>query len=200
MQGRQRTRAFSLIEVAVVVAILGVAASLAIPNLLPLVHQAQIEGAQDGAANFLARARAEAMLSKRCVRVTRAGSVSLLAERFNTFDCEAATPGGPFIDNTNATPFLLFDAFKPESPNVTFTITTFPAATAATNEIRFRPSGRVFSNDASVTNDDAVIALTHGKLTGAKGTARILIEGNGLICTIKRGSVPAGTSPNFTCP
>lgn len=197
-------RAFSLIEVAVCVAILGVVAALAIPNLLPLVHFAQIDGATDGAANFIARVRAEAMLSKRCVRVRISGA-GLVGERLNTFDCEPATPTGPFIDNTVAAPFLVFDRFTAESPNVTMAFTTLPAAPGG--EVRFRPSGRVFSNDVTgspitpiLTNDDAVLELTHAKLPGVDGKRRILVEENGLVCTFLRGETPPGSAPNFNCP
>lgn len=206
MRAVPKLRAFSLIEVAIVVAILGIAASLAIPNLLPLVHRTQLEGATDGVANFVARARAEAMLSKRCVDVRVVGTVSLVAERLNSFDCEATIPGTPFIDNS-ASAFLVFDRYKPESPNVTLSFPTLPAAPGS-GRLRIRPSGRVFSTDVlagppvlpNLGNDDAVLLLTHTKIAGARGTTRILVEQNGLICTIARGQPPPGTSPNFTCP
>src|SRR3990172_9997317 len=62
-------RAFTLLEMMVVVAILGVFFALAVPVLTPEVHKAQLDGASDVVASFVARARSQAMESKRCTRV-----------------------------------------------------------------------------------------------------------------------------------
>jgi prepilin-type N-terminal cleavage/methylation domain-containing protein len=211
--GQQRARAFSLVESMVVVAILGVIAALAVPQLLPRVHMAQLDGATQGAADFLARARTEAMVSKRCVRVRvtlpggAAAGTTLVAERDNSFDCEANTPAGPFIDGS-ASAFVQFDTFTAESKKILFSFAVadggrFPAE-PATNELRFRPSGRVFGKNEpapptpKLDDDDALLVVKHPLITGTSGFRKILVDSNGLICTFRRGVSPAG--PNFACP
>src|SRR5687767_3634267 len=66
---RRERRAFSLIETMIVSSIIMVLAAIAVPQLLPEVQKAHLDGAAEATAAFLARARNEAMLSKRCVRV-----------------------------------------------------------------------------------------------------------------------------------
>ncbi len=196
-------RAFSLIEAMVAVAILGVFAALAVPSLTPEVFKAQLNGAAESAAGFVAHARAEAMLSKRCVRVrVDAGPpTQLVMERVNSFDCESATPAAPFIDGT-LNPFIEIARLVPESPAVSFALTEDPATPA--NELRIRPNGRSFSNDGganpTLNNDDAVFDVTHARLAGADGRRRILYNGNGLLCLTARGQDLLGASPDFSCP
>ena len=82
---------FSLIETLVVVAVLGVVSAIALPPMLPQVHRAQISGEAEAVAGFISRARVEALVRKRCVRVviTRAANpVELTAQVLNTFDCD----------------------------------------------------------------------------------------------------------------
>jgi prepilin-type N-terminal cleavage/methylation domain-containing protein len=195
-------RGFSLIEVMVAVAILGIFAALAVPSLLPEVHKAQLNGAAESAAGFLARARAEAMLSKRCVRVrVDAGPpTELVMERINSFDCELAAPTAPFIDGS-ANPFIELARLKPESPSVTFTLSVPPATPGG--ELRIRPNGRSFSALGSaalgLNNDDAVFNVRHPLITAGSDTRRILYDGNGLICAAARGQALAG-GPDFSCP
>lgn len=195
-------RGFSLIEVMVAVAILGVFAALAVPSLLPEVHKAQLNGATEGAAGFLARARAEAMLSKRCVRVRVVAGppTELVMERVNSFDCERDTPIAPFIDGS-VNPFIELARLKPESPSVTYTLAVVPADPSG--ELRIRPNGRSFSIDGGATptlnNDDAVFDVRHALITAGSDTRRILYNGNGLICATARGQALVG-GPDFSCP
>lgn len=200
-------RAFSLIEMMVVVGMLGVLAALAVPTLVPEVHKAQLNGDTEAAANFLARTRAEAMRSKRCTRVLVTAS-ELTAQRLNSFNCDTATPT-QLIDG-GAPAFIEIDSLKPEGRGVRYSIAgadggRVPDQPGGT-EIRFRPNGRVFSNDALantpvLTNDDAVLVVLHLRLpTGSPGRRKILVEGNGLICALPRGEDPSGASPNFSCP
>lgn len=194
-------RAFSLLEVMASVAILGIFAALAVPSLIPEVHKAQLNGATEGAANFIARARAEAMISKRCVRVRVAAATELVMERVNSFDCETATPIAPFIDGS-ANPFIELSRLRAESPSIVFSLPEDPAAPGG--ELRIRPNGRSFSNNGgaspTLTDDDAVFDVRHTKLAAGQDTRRILYNGNGLMCTTSRGGALAGASPNFSCP
>ena len=212
---------FSLIEVMIAVAILGVIATLAVPQLLPEVFKAQREGAAESAANLLFRARSEAMSSRRCVRVFIETPTKLTVERLNSFDCDKAPATSPKIAGTAV--WIPVDSLTSESPNITFSVAAADGGrvgaqtvTGATpggsggggafdrNEIRFRPNGRLFSNNVTGTtpvpvlnDDDAVLVVKHNSLTAAR---KVLVDGNGLICTFAPGVTPPGTAPDFFCP
>lgn len=205
----RRMRAFSLIEVMVSVAIVGIVAALAVPSLLPEIHKAQLEGATESAANVFARARMEAMLAKRCTRIRLVDPRTLIAEVLNSFDCES--PANNKRVDTSLALWLEIDTLRPESPSVTFTFAVgsggqLPAHPGG--EVRFRPNGRVYSGDGTasaptldLTNDDGIFVVQHTKLSLASTTRKILIDGTGLICALPRGVTPpvvAGT--NYRCP
>lgn len=219
------TRAFSLIEVMVVVAIVGIVAALAVPSLLPEVQKATLEGGAENVASFLGRARAEAMKSKRCVRVWVPSSATsqVVAERLNNFDCDNAPTAAPFIDGTSNV-WLEFARLRLDSKKLLVALTQVPPscnpapgsvlgapAGFTAQEIRFRPNGRVFSNDTipmgvngptQLRNDDAVVTVTHAQLS-AGATKKVLVNGNGLICVFPRGANPPpgpGGGSNLSCP
>ena len=217
-------RGFTLLEALVTVAIIGIISAIALPNMLPEVQRATVEGATENVASFLARIRSEAMTAKRCVRVwVPSGALhEIVAERLNTFDCDTTPttlPGGTGIDGT-ATVWEEFTRLRLDSNRLTVTFTQAPDSSRVANlapgsaigtptgftgdEIRFRPNGRVFSDDAAtvLTNDDAILAVAHLSLPGAANIKRVLVDGNGLICTMPRGVSPPvdGAAPNFKCP
>jgi prepilin-type N-terminal cleavage/methylation domain-containing protein len=201
-------RAFSLIETMIVVAIFGIISALAVPILFVEIHKAQLNGATEGVANFLARARSEAMRSKRCVDVKLNALVTpvrLEAFRVNSFNCDQGpTPGAPFIEPGPGLIVPPLDKYVPDSKNITIAF-QFSPTTPGAGIIRFRPTGRVLSNDALantpvLNNDDGILSVTHSKLTGAGAVRRVLVEGNGLICAFDRGVTVPGVAPNFNCP
>lgn len=207
-----RARGFSLIEVMVVVAILGVMAALAAPVLLFEVQKANLQASSDTIAAFIVRAQNEAMVSRRCVRVRVTGPRQLTAERLNTFDCDNDPVTASKIDGS-ASVFLPVGVLNLESKNISVIFDNTggsqvpdecdPApGTASGFELRFRPNGRVFSNDGVATDDDAVFVVTHAGIlqAGNANRQKILVNGNGLLCVLKRGIDPAGTAPNFDCP
>ncbi len=216
-------RAFTLLEALVTVAIIGIIAAIALPNMLPEVQKATLEGGAENVASFIARVRSEAMTAKRCVRVWVPSTAlsEVVAERLNNFDCDntpTALPGGAGlgIDGTGAV-WIEFARLRLDSKRLTVGITQAPNSSRAASlapgsavgtpagftgdEIRFRPNGRVFSNDALFTNDDGIVTVTHGSLASG-GAKKILVDGNGLICTMPRGATPPvdGAAPNFKCP
>lgn len=199
-------RGFSLIEAMIAVSMLGIFAALATPSLIPEVHKAQLNGNTESAANFIARARAEAMISKRCVRVrvdTVPNPDQLVMERINSFDCETATPVAPFA-GAPATAFIQLARLAPDSPSVSFTLALDPPFPAGAS-LRIRPNGRVASDNGvgatpTLTDDDAVVDVTHARLPVGQRTRRILYNSNGLMCVTARGQALLGVSPDFSCP
>jgi prepilin-type N-terminal cleavage/methylation domain-containing protein len=213
---RRAARGFSLLETVITVAILGVLCSIAVPNLLPEVQKARLDATTEASAAFFARARAEAMTARRCVRVIIANPQKLEAYRLNTFDCDVSPSAGPFIDATN-TEWILIDSLVVDSKRVTLTWDPAPAETgpsgAAGGELRFRPSGRLWSdattpansvvgNIAALDNDDGVLAITHLDLWsfGNRNRKKVLVQNQGFICVLARGQEPNGSGNNLGCP
>ena len=216
------TRGFTLLEAMITVSILGIIAAIALPNMLPEVQKATLEGGVDAAASFIARARSEAMTTKRCVRIWIPSKAlnQIVAERLNNFDCDntpASLPGGAGvgIDGT-AVVWAEFAALRLDSAQLRVAITQAPTSSKQAalapgsaigtplgfigDEIRFRPNGRVFSDDTILTDDDAIVSVTHQGLVGK--SKQILIDGNGLICSCGLDVRPPvdGAAPNFKCP
>lgn len=191
-------RGFSLLETMVVVAMLGVIASLAVPNLLPML---KIEGLRAGGAavsGFVTQARLQAMTEKRCLRVrvdSTTGPAALVAEKLNAFDCE--NPSAPLIVSTQPL-WTEVSRLALDQTTQELALTTAPSATSS--EIRFRPSGRIFSDDADLSNDDAVLTLTQPGLAAPQNVIRVVVDAAGPVCALPAGRVPTGTGNNLVCP
>jgi prepilin-type N-terminal cleavage/methylation domain-containing protein len=206
-----RARGFSLIEVMVVVAIVGVLSALAGPNLLIEVQKVTLTSASDTVASFIARAQNEAMVSRRCVRVRVTAAQQLTLDRLNTFDCDNDPASASKIDG-GASVFLPVAVLNLESPSLLLTFDgtggsqvpseCSPAPGGSGAEIRFRPNGRVYSGDSVMTDDDAVLVISHTKMPtdGDRHRQNVLVNGNGLICVLKRGEALLGSAPDFSCP
>ncbi len=218
---RLRAQGFSLIEVMVVVAIIAIVAAVAVPNLLPEVNKAHVNGGADIVAAAMARARGEAMLAKRCVRVwiDSANPRRLVAERLNTFDCDVAPAtfsagyGGVGLNGVSEVWEPMFTA-SIEAPTGVLTMLAAPSDSTACStqtgsvaatppgfacaQVIFRPNGRIWTLDPDA-DDDAVINVRH---PGVPQSRSVLINSNGLICTLPLGQAPVvGSGPkDFVCP
>jgi prepilin-type N-terminal cleavage/methylation domain-containing protein len=90
--------AFTLLEVMIVVAILGILASLATPNLIGVIHTAELGATTDNVMGFLTEARTLAFADRRCVQVVASDKApgvqqQLLARVINTHDCDGDAGG-----------------------------------------------------------------------------------------------------------
>jgi prepilin-type N-terminal cleavage/methylation domain-containing protein len=200
-------RAFSLIEMMLVVAILAVLAALAVPAMSPQVDTARLEGSAEAVGSFLARAQAEAMASKRCVRV-RLDANFVIADRLNVFDCDVSPATAPQIVD-GAGLWVEIARLRTDPSLIALAFDPVPSETTASalgggepDQLRFRPSGRLWSADTDVTDDDGVIRLTHTGMSvfGPARTKKILVEAQGLVCVLDRGVDPTGTGNNLGCP
>lgn len=185
-------RGFSLIEAMVAVAIMGIIASVAVPNMLPVLHRAELGSATDNVLAFVARARVQSFADRRCVQfvplLKEAGRQQRIVLReLNTYDCDGTTAHLQAIDTaprlTDGPLWKVIDTLILESSNVTLTFAnhpvtlttaeghdfeTLPAPGAATaEELRFRGNGRIWSPDA-VFNDEVTLVLTHERSGEAK--------------------------------
>ena len=205
-----RPAAFSLLEVMVVVAILGVMVALAGPNLLTEVQKTTLSASAEQIAAFLTRAQVEAMVTRRCVRIRQTEPQVLVAERLNVFDCDNNPATAPRISSADEFHFLEFSRMVLDSKQVTIIYDNtsgsripnecLSAPGGTSHELRFRPNGRVFSNDGDLTNDDAVLIVSHGTLQDTPNTQKILVNGQGLICVLPRGLDPLGSGTDLSCP
>jgi prepilin-type N-terminal cleavage/methylation domain-containing protein len=190
-------RGFTLIEMMVVVGMLAVFAALATPNVTPLVAAAKLEGNTTAIASLIGRAQAEAMAQKRCTRVRIDSSRTIIAEALNVFDCDTSPSTAPLIDSSKP----LWVELTRLQLDSAFTAAFDPAPSELSTELRFRPSGRLWSADTDVTDDDGVIRLTSSAVqTGMANTKKVLVEAQGLICLLPRGKNPTGSGNNLGCP
>jgi prepilin-type N-terminal cleavage/methylation domain-containing protein len=92
-------RAFTLIEVMMSIAILGIFATLATPTVLPIIHRAELGAGAHSLLGFLQQARLEAMSQRRCVQVVPLNQPNdkrpqtIFLRALNTIDCEGSAGG-----------------------------------------------------------------------------------------------------------
>jgi type II secretory pathway pseudopilin PulG len=200
----------TLVETMVVIALLGVIAALAVPNLSEVMNRVRIDGATEQLAGFLHVARAEAMTSKRCTRITLpAGGTSIRLERLNSFDCDQSPETARRIDGAPVAPATTWVVVKQEQLEGNAAVAGFevvptelrgapPGNVGAGAEVRFRPNGRVWGRDTNVTNDDAVLFVRHKNKPAI--IKRILVEGNGLLCVLGLAQPAPGGPVDFRYP
>lgn len=89
-QTRRQSRGFTLIEAMIVVAIVGIAASLGVASLQPVIADVRLHGTARGAAALIRAARLQAMSRHERVEVTATGAsfaVASCAARFAAAGC-----------------------------------------------------------------------------------------------------------------
>lgn len=198
-----RTKAFSLLEVMVTMAILSIIAALAVPNMLPEVQKAQLTTSVDAVAAFIGAARDEAMLQRRCTRVRLdppdGPSDVLVIETANALSCEDVLEGRPLAGQRVEPlqpPWVESRRLKLESPRLEATFTA-EVPVLEIPQLRFRPTGRVWTQDTFIDDDSVAITLLHPALGQRR---HVVVRPNGFICTPPPGTIAEGDpSSTFTC-
>ena len=163
-------KGFSLLEAMVCVVIVGIAAAIALPSVLPLRSRQNLQGSCDILAGFLARARLEAMVQKRCTRVRVAADV-VVVEGLASFDCDQQPLRGPFLPPATGSPWVEIARSRKNSDEV-FAVDAAPPVGPGgePGEIRFRPTGRLFTqSEAPVSAVVSVVAPGAGRLAVRHG-------------------------------
>lgn len=198
-----RSHAFSLLEVMVTLAILAIVAALAVPSLLPEVQKAQLTTSVDAVAAFIGAARDEAMLQRRCTRLRLdppdGPADVLVIESSNSLTCEDVVEDRPLagrrIDPLQP-PWVETRRLKLESPRLEASFTA-ELPVFEIPQLRFRPTGRVWTNDSIVSDDNVSLTLLHPVLQRRR---HVLVMSNGFICTPLPGVIDEGDDPStFTC-
>ena len=192
----------------VVVAILGIFSVLAVSSMVPAVRRAELGAATDSALAFVTRARFQALANRRCVQVLLLDKVpdhpqELLLRELNSFDCDGTAGGFQTQDMASAPRiraglplWIEIDRVHLEKEGIVAEFLNHPASLtdadggdcpagiAVCSEIRFRPTGRVWSSDADLTNDDITLQVRHLE-TGE--TQRMVLGSSGVWRTLPGG-------------
>lgn len=198
--GRHR-RAFTLLEMMLVVAIVGVMSSLAVPSLTGVVRAQQERTVVEQIATVLSEARARAGAENRCYRVRATTPSTLVVERRNSVDCVNLDKDGwdaPVRTFTVPSTFAIRHETIVRDEACGALVPTAPGGVC---DIIFRPSGRLRGSGLLSTTAEGS-RLTMQRITGgtASVVATIDVEPIGRFCsTLRPGSVSALTGP-VVCP
>jgi prepilin-type N-terminal cleavage/methylation domain-containing protein len=187
--GRHR-RAFTLLEMMLVVAIVGVMSSLAVPSLTGVVRAQQERTVVEQIATVLAEARARAGAENRCYRVRATKPSNLVVERRNSVDCINLDR-----DGWDA-PVRTFDVpasfrVKTETVSPVATSSGCPAVTASDPggacDLIFRPSGRL-RGSGLLTGPTPGARINLLRVNGAstQTVSTIDVEAIGRVCSADR--------------
>lgn len=208
------SRGFTLIEVMIVVALLGIIAAMVGPAFVPLIRDQELKVSAEQVAAFVHGARMRAIADRRCTRViisSNQNPVVLVGQVLNTFDCgdsvdAAQHPSSPLrpIDPGAGSHWIEFARTTIDRGHVRVDWDVVPSETAphpdpndTEDEARYRATGRLYSRDTNLTDDDGVLRITS---TASNHTFHLLLEAHGPICMMPRDQTPPGTGNNRSCP
>jgi type II secretion system protein H len=180
---------YTLIEMLVVVAIMGVAAGIAVPNMKPAINKALVNREAERVAQFLEDARGRARADRRCYTVRAVGARTLTMARKNDGNCTAN-----FTDVTDAKSITLDGQLS----------LTAESNGPITGTIVFLSSGRMYGDGDLVVNDDAGRVVVEFGAAGSNNIEvwdkAVNVTPRGRIC-VQTHVGGAGTLPTIlSCP
>lgn len=162
-------RAFTLLEMLVILAVLGAVASMTLPDLTPVIRRTEMRGSTGDAVAIVERARRDSRSGGRCVRV-RLDAGALVLERAAGARCEEGT-------------FTVQHRVRPG------TSVTFGLASSSDSAITFAPNGRLFGNgDSNIEDEGARIHIRSAAFPNQH--AFVGVTSAGLVCSRLSGVVP----------
>lgn len=186
-------RGVTLIEMMIVIAIVGIIAAIAVPNLNPLLQRQHLTAAAEDVAGFLDRARKKAYVEGRCYRVRLQGDALVMQKKVGPdgANCVGSSPGNSLVGATWATPL---QTLRPPA-GVSLSL----SATGGASEIIFRPNGRLRGNgNWDVTDDLAQVGVSHAALDAS---IAVRVQPHGRICKHRAASAtPVALSTALECP
>ncbi|MBM4280080.1 MAG: type II secretion system protein [Deltaproteobacteria bacterium] len=183
-------RAFSLVEVLVVVAMLGVIAALAVPNLLPMTQQVRLQGDVARIAAFLEAVRARTLSEQRCYMVTVSGR-TVFASRRSSPDC-VNLGADSWASNVLSTSV---DAGATLSLGATDAL---PAGLPADQRMIFRPNGRL-RGDGDLDPTEEIARIVVGQ-SGIADKGVVLVSSFLRICTLPATATVPTLTTSLGCP
>jgi Tfp pilus assembly protein FimT len=179
----------TLVEIVVVLAMLGVIAALAVPNLLPLLSVGRLDGAALEVAAFVEDTRVAAAVEGRCHRVRVVNGREIVDDRRTGGDCiNLGSEGWSEVRRL------------PLEPGSTMTLASTTNAPVSPDEHRivFRASSRLWGDgDLDVTDDHAQVVV---RVPDASvGSRTVEITAAGRICVRSHGGAAPPVAV-LTCP
>ncbi len=186
-------RGVTLIEVMIVVAIIGIVAAIATPNLQPVLQNQKLVAAGEEVAALVERARRKAYNEGRCYRVRVSGDNLVLQRKGGNNGANCKGDAGGF-DISSHTWEAAIATVRPETGAISFGIDT----NYGQDEIIFRPSSRLRGDGDHVSDDRAQVTAEHALL--GKGIA-FRVTPVGRICRVPfDGSAPSVAAAVAECP
>lgn len=175
----------------IVVAILGVIAALAVPNLLPMVQQVRIQGDTERVAAFLEAVRARALSEQRCYMVTVSGN-NVFAARRSSPDCVNLGADSWASPPTMSTSVEAGTTLRLGSGDA------LPAGLAVDQRMIFRPNGRL-RGDGDLNPNEEIARIVVGQTNGTRESV-VLVNSFLRICTIPGTTTAPALSTSTRCP
>lgn len=190
---RRGPKGVSLLELLIVVAILGIATAMAVPNLMPTVAGHRLHAQTLAVTGFVDTIRRRAIADGRCYRIYQSDPTnpksSLVAERRNSSDCvNLATPstGGwthaAVLSSESGTTFSIESRLPATLPSPFLDTALSPKEK---HHVIFRPNGRLWGDGDLDTSDDG--ARINVSSPNARETRAVVVNSIGRVCARNYG-------------